>query len=407
MKNSRLKILFLVPTFPVMSETFIEREILELKRRNAFDVSVITFKKGTHTNYPELFDSTTEFKIVAKDIVLGNLYFLQKNPKGLFKSFFIALKNSRGLLTNIYIWLKSLGYGYKLSKVEFDHIHAHFFSQSSTIAFFAANLLNKSFSLSGHAKDIFDHAIKSDSKPELIRDKVHYSTFAALCNKKALEACKSHILKDDIKKVHLLYHGVDLSNDALVNSSNPDARLYFVGRFVQKKGLIYLLEALKIIKDQGLQFRMIIAGYGPDYSFLKNFVLSNGLVKYVEFINENHGIDYATSLNYMRHADIVVVPAVNLADGDSDGIPNIILEAGMLSKPVITTDAGSILEVVQPGVNAVVVKQKDERELAVEIVNLLGDREKQVRLATNLHQVVIDRFNLSKNIIDLEKLLLG
>jgi glycosyltransferase involved in cell wall biosynthesis len=404
MTKNKQKLLFLIPSFPVISETFIEREIAELYKRETFDIEVMSFKKGADFNYPELSKITNYLKITPKDIFFGKLYFLRKSPSLLLLSFIMAMRNSRGVTTNAYIWLKSIGYAYRISKLEFDHLHAHFFSQPSTIGFFVALLLGKPFSLSGHAKDVFDKNINSDSKPELLKEKIQYATFAVLCNKKAYDECIKYVEPDDRGKVHLLYHGVEILNGSFLIPEGPEVRIYYVGRFVQKKGLIYLLEAAKIMKERNFKFHLVLAGYGPDYSFLKNFVLSNDLTKYVDFINDNRGIDNLTSHEYMKHATLVVVPAINLDDGDSDGIPNIILEAGMLYKPVITTDAGSIKEIVEVNVNAILVEQKSEQQLAEAIINLASDYPKQKLLSDNLHDLVVKKFDLSKNIIQFEKL---
>jgi colanic acid/amylovoran biosynthesis glycosyltransferase len=398
------KVLFLIPAFPVASETFIEREIRELYRRDKIKVQVVSFHKAAEFNFAELSEITHYVKLQLGDIARGELFFLVKNPKVLMNTLALVLQTSPNVIANMYLWLKSVGYAYKLRDYDFDQLHAHFFSQPSTIGLVIAMLLNKKFSVSGHAKDVFDTAKSSDSKPQLIKQKMRYARFAVLCNYKAMLACQSKTDISDTNKVHLLYHGVDLSAQIAEDVSPSESRLYFVGRFVQKKGLIYLLEAAKIIKEHIVKFRLFIAGYGPDYAFLKNFVLSNDLIKEVEFVNDNRGIDNATSLNYMNHASIVVVPAIDIDSGDSDGIPNVILEAGMLRKPVITTDAGSITEIVKSGYNALVVQQKNEQELAAAIMQLLADPKMQRSLGQNLRQVVESKFDLAKNITRLEDL---
>jgi glycosyltransferase involved in cell wall biosynthesis len=303
----------------------------------------------------------------------------------------------------MYLWFKSVGYAYLLSKIKFDRIHAHFLSEPSTIALVAAMLLDKSFSLSGHARDVFGEK----GGPELIPEKLRYAKFAALCNKKAYIHCVNLAGTKDKNKSYLLPHGVEisLSKDVVMNNSVPV--IFFLGRFVEKKGIKYLIEAAKILKDKGENFVVQLIGYGPMFKELKDMVESLDLAKDVTFINEGKGIDSAAALDYMSEADVVVVPSVDLADGDSDGVPNTILEAGIYSKPVVTTDAGSILEVISNGENGIIVKQKDSNELATALLKALHDQDQSVRIGAALHESVKEHYDIKKNIIELEKLLLS
>jgi colanic acid/amylovoran biosynthesis glycosyltransferase len=395
-------VLFFVPTFPVMSETFIERELCELKSRGNINVQIAAFKKGSELNCKELSDNVDYLGLGYKDLFSALVTFATENPIVLWRTRTLLKHNkNKNYFANFYLWLKSVGYAYLLSKKKFDQIHAHFLSDPSTIALVAAMLLDKPLSLSGHARDVFGE----DGGPELIPEKLRYAKFAALCNKKAYVHCVNLAGTKDKNKSYLMPHGVD-TDTILSSTQNSVTHLYFIGRFVEKKGLSYLVEAAKILKERGEKFILQLGGYGPLLKEIKSLVEKLNLNNEVVFLNEGKGLNSETALKYMYESDIFVMPSIDLDNGDSDGVPNNILEAGTFAKPVVTTDAGSILEVVKNGENGIVVKQRDSQGLADAMQKLMDDKNLAGKLGSNLNKFVKEHYDIKKNIIDLEKLLL-
>lgn len=409
MTKSKKRILFFIPTFPVASETFIEREVYKLVERNQLDIEVVALNSAGEFNYRELEFKAKYAKLKFSDVALGLISFLLGHPTRLLKAFnYSRQNNKKSFLLNIYMVLKAVGYAYVLKTISAQQLHAHFFSEASTLGFLIAILLDIKFSMSGHAKDVFG---LGEHGPELIKQKVSYSEFVVLCNKRAYLSCLSQVGEEDRTKVYIEHHGVDFSvlTKLKLFSKTPDSYewdIFFQGRYVEKKGLIYLLTAVKTLADQNVFVKLAIVGFGKGYEQYQNYVNTYGLNDRIYFVNLGKAISNDALLLEMNKAKIIVSPNID-ASGDSDGVPNIILEAGMLSKPVITTNAGSIEELVINGESGLIVDQKDSNQIATAILKLRADSSLGARIGFKLHELVKANFDLDINITKLEKLLLG
>jgi len=116
---------------------------------------------------------------------------------------------------------------------------------------------------------------------------------------------------------------------------------------VEKKGQKYLIEVAKILKDNGYNFEVHIAGPGPLYETLLAQIKDSGLGDCVFIHGGGKGVPFSTVVSYLKIADIVVQPNINLSSGDSDGIPTFVIESALMAKPIVATDAGSITDLIE------------------------------------------------------------
>ncbi len=263
---SKKKVLIFIPEFPALTETFIEREVSKLVESENLDVSVFSLKKGKgrmsdltrqHLKYPRL--SVFSF-------VCGLFFYLSHISK--ISVAFNTIKNNpnRSFFGSGYLLLKSLGYSYLFSKYKPEIIFAHFMSESSTICLVASIILNVPLVISAHAKDVLQTTGSNISEnAELIIEKVSHAKFVFICNKyayaKVLEVCG----KDNLPNVLLRYHGIDYVSllkefeSVVAPSVSTDLPILFtIGRFVEKKGFTYLVDAVKSLKDSKIDFHLYI-----------------------------------------------------------------------------------------------------------------------------------------------------
>lgn len=166
--------------------------------------------------------------------------------------------------------------------------------------------------------------------------------------------------------------GCDISkfspNKRKENLFNQDGKkvLLFVGRFVEIKGIKYLLKAMEKIDA-----KLIIVGKGPQEKELKEIAIN--LKDKVRFIGpQSHdelAITYASS-------DIFVIPSITLPGGVTEGTPTVITEAMASGLPVVGSISGGIPEVIKDGYNGYLVEEKNVENLARKINVLINDEER-------------------------------
>lgn len=411
--DTKKRILVFIPEFPVLTETFIEREITKLVERGNVDLTVFSLLEGKGSVSEILKDRVVYNRPGIGDIFTIIPYYFSNFSQlnKIFSDFRKREKTSSGegdlenlgFFKEFYTFFKSVIYAKKFSKYKPDLLLAHFLSEPSTIAMHASKVLEIPYAISAHAKDILVTS-------EYTREKVQTSKFITICNDNAY----AHVLNQakglGTSNVYLKYHGVDVQG--LIKSvENKDFRpkkplIFCVGRLVEKKGLKYLIEATSILKSKGISFLVNIVGSGPLYQELLNQIKSENLEEDVEILGENKGLSNEDTLIHFKSASIFSFPSIKTDEGDVDGVANVLIEAGVFKVPVVTTDAGGIGELITNDITGLVVPQRNSEMLAEKIELLLQDRSLGKKLGENLYNKVLEKFDLDTNIVELENLLL-
>jgi len=203
-----------------------------------------------------------------------------------------------------------------------EHYYAHFMHTPSSVCCYAAIINRQSWSISAHAKDIW-----TISEREL-RKKLAACDWVVTCTAANVSYLSS--LSRVADKVSLLYHGLDFSrfdrNQALAarrdGSDADDAvRLISVGRAVDKKGYEVLLAALAELPPT-LCWRFVHIGGGELLEQLQAQARDLDLQDRIEWLG---ALPQTEVLAQYRNADLFVLPSKISADGDRDGLPNVLI----------------------------------------------------------------------------------
>jgi colanic acid/amylovoran biosynthesis glycosyltransferase len=190
------------------------------------------------------------------------------------------------------------------------------------------------------------------------------------------------------KEIHVIPMGVNLDSFRAKSNQIPQKKerdLVFVGRLEKKKGLSYLIDAVKILEEKhSLYVKISIIGDGSQKTLLQNRVRELGIETQVIFLG---ALTHEEIIPHLTMSRIFVAPSINLSD-DVEGMPTVIMEALSVGLPVITTDAGGIKDVICHGQNGIIVRQKSADDLSDAIKVLLQNTEYQNLLKINALKTV-------------------
>jgi len=200
------------------------------------------------------------------------------------------------------------------------------------------------------------------------------------------------------EKVHLNVYGVDVERFAVTDAGANDPRVLAVGRFVDKKAPHLTLEAFRRARQHCPAARLRMVGDGYLLDSCRRLAKATGLGSCVEFPgNQPHD----AVAREMQSARMLVQHSVTADDGDSEGTPNAILEAGACGLPVVSTRHAGIPDVVEEGVTGFLVDENDVAGMAEAMVRLLDDAELATRMGDAAQAHVRRERSMDKSIAGL------
>src|SRR3989442_586878 len=232
-----------------------------------------------------------------------------------------------------------------------EHLHAHFASVAATVTRLASRFAKVPYTFTAHAKDIFHESVRSEDLQRKLGDAAAVITVSDYNGDYLAGPYGS-----TAARVHRVYNGLDLEQFRFESPAERPPRIAAVGRLVEKKGFMDLVEACAILRDQRLAFRCEIVGTGPLELPLQAAVQRHGLQGQVHLLGPRPRSEV---IEYIRSAAVLAAPCVVGADGDRDGLPTVLLEAMALGTPCVSTEVTGIPELLQPGEAGLAVPEHD------------------------------------------------
>jgi glycosyltransferase involved in cell wall biosynthesis len=173
--------------------------------------------------------------------------------------------------------------------------------------------------------------------------------------------------------VQVIHSSLNLPELPFLRSGRQPRRLLSVGRLVPMKGFDILLAAVAELRSRGMELSCTVIGEGPERARLENLRAALGLDAQVEFPG---AMPQSEVVRHMGESTLMVLPCVVAPNGQSDGIPNVLMEAMATGLPVVSTRISGIPELVEDGVNGCLVPAGDVAALASAIESLVDDEDK-------------------------------
>lgn len=425
MRNHR-KLAYLCHQFPYLTETFVYREVEEL-RRAGIPLTVFSMKRPDSERLSEesrhlVTDTVYMTPVVGGAVFASQAAWLLRAPGRYLRALALVARGRYRFDNGPRLWLHGIvdfARGAHLAWLlaregGYCHLHAQFADHACTTTLVASLLTGIPFSFRSH----------TSPNPQLIDEKVEQAQFvisASLYDKRVLvHWCGERVES----KIHVNRLGVPLDRYQAevgrweVGVGDPNAAMALlepqpvaphsqplilsIGTLCTKKGFEYVIRACRLLAERGVPFECMIVGDGPDRARLE------ALVRRLDLPDQVHLMSYQPQEELrllFGRAAVFTLPCIFPLDGNVDVIPLVLQEAMAMARPVVSTPISGIPELIKDGVNGLLVPEKDHEELANALERLLADPELAGRLGAAARETVARGFNVSRNAAELVEIL--
>jgi glycosyltransferase involved in cell wall biosynthesis len=168
----------------------------------------------------------------------------------------------------------------------------------------------------------------------------------------------------------------------------------YVGRFSEEKGIMHLLHAVSDIVIKKPDIKFLFIGDGSLRDSMEHFILDNNLN---DTIILPGWVSHDLLADYLNKMKLLVIPS------DTEGLPNVMLEAMACGTPVLATPVGGIPTIIKNGETGFILENNSPHCISSNIIRLLGYK-KTVKVIENAHQLIQNEFQLKKRVENFKKI---
>ena len=358
-----VKIAYLINTYPRASQTFIRREIRAMER---LDFLIHRFAmRSDRAALVDLADkdedARTEHVLEAGRPVLVMAALWGLAQRGAWASLKLALAcgargagggdGTGGRLRHLFYWIEAAYVVRRCKTLGIVHLHAHFGTNSTTVAMLAHALGGPRFSFTVHGPEEFDAPLALSLSEKMSR--AAFTVAISSFGRSQLYRWIGTEIWPRLKVVHCGIEPEAFAKPAPMPSGGP--HLVAIGRLTSQKGFGLLIEALALAKGRLPGMHLTLVGDGPLRVSLQAQVAASGLSGQVSFAGwqDETGVRAA-----LAQAQALVLSSF------AEGLPMVVMEAMAAGRPVIATSIAGIPELVIPGHTGWLVPAGDATALA-------------------------------------------
>ena len=390
-----LRMAYLLSRYPAFSHTFFLNEVLGLRARGLhIETASINAPDRPQNDLPPVEAAEAKTTLYLKDggklAALGQLFAVAiANPGVVVRGLAAVMRVPRLTLRQRGFWLfylaEALLLGRWMRQRGLKHLHVHFGGAVASVGMLASAAWRIPFSLTIHGPE---ELLNYDAYH--LTEKVRAASFVFCIS----DFCRSQLYQltppSEWAKFQVIRLGVDpvqlTPPERAANSRT--VRVVCVGRLVAAKGHRVLLEALRLLRERGVELQVTLVGAGPELQSLQEFVDRHGLAESVSFTS---ALSHARSLEQVRRADIFVLASF------AEGIPVALMEAMAFEVPCVSTTIAGIPELIRSGVDGLLVPPANAAALADALEALAVDPALRKALGHAGRQRIIAEYNLPLN----------
>lgn len=156
-------------------------------------------------------------------------------------------------------------------------------------------------------------------------------------------------------------------------------------RLVEKNGVIYAVKALCYLPKE-LNFKLAIAGNGPQLNIIKKFIRDKQLEEKVIFLGD---IDNKQIEGLYKSVDLTIVPSIRV-NGLEEATSISAIESMASGLPTIASNIGGLKQLINNNETGILVEEKSSKEIANNIIKLIEDKEYSNYISTNASNFIIE-----------------
>lgn len=393
----RRQIAVLLSRFPLITETFILREVIELERQGQPVLLVPMIRENPAVVHPEALPWVERALFtpwMSMSIAAANVRMFLRQPLVYLRTVgqLIAgmIRSPDFLFRTAALFPKSVYVAERLAAEDIRHVHAHYATHPATMAMIISRFVpGLTYSITAHAHDIFVNRTMLGPKLASAAGIRVISRF----NRGYLAALFPQI---PLQKIEVIRVGIEPENyRAPTPAVDAPFRILTVAGLKPYKGIRILIEACASLRRSGVAFVCDIVGDGPLRRTLAAQIQRAGLEEHVHLAGARPQGEVAEMI---RLATVFVLPSIIAPDGQMEGIPVALMEAMAASRPVVASALSGVPELIEHGVTGLLVDPNNPEMLANAIRRIADDPEAAARLGEAGRERVAAEFALRENV---------
>lgn len=388
------KVAFVLSKFPCDDELFLLREIHGIAKHA--DVWIFSLRRAgdaiVHDEAHDLLPQTFYVPyLLSTRLWLANLRMLLGRPRRTLSALRRLVRGNwrslEFLLKNMIFFPKAVYLADWALRRGAEHLHGCWATYPASVALAAAEIAGLPFSFSGHAHDIYVDTTD-------LAEKISRAAFVTTCTASNGEYLRRLAPDCPAARITVVRHGIEVSRFAPGERSVSPIDVLSVGSLVPRKGFEYLIEALAVLDEEGVDFRATIVGGGRLERALGEQIRRRGLDAKVTMTG---ALRHSAVMPHFARASIFVL----MCQPESHfGLPNVIIEALASRVAVVTPRFGSVEELVEDEKTGLLVPPRDPRALASALSRLAEDSELRQRMAAAGYEAVARAFELNASVAE-------
>lgn len=383
-----MRILYVTTTFPVYSETFLQREVRALKELGA-ELHILSLHGGEAEFEGIKIDRFSKWELLKLVWLLPRLIL---SRFALFRKYMgdlISAKPSYWLN----FWENLLGLGAaivreaRLRDSNPEIIHCVWSSAPAAFGWLESALISVPFSMGAHAYDVFERG-----GDWLLRSKAREAAFIHTSTQSAANELSKFVSSD---KVHLIRRGINrFPKFQPLRKDRRILRIVCVARLVEKKGFPYQLDIYEALENAGIEFEARIIGEGRLRESIQSGIEKRALGGRVALKGR---LTLEDTMENVGWADVLFHTGIIARNGDRDGLPNVIPEAMASGTIVVASPVSGVVEAIAEGKTGFLIEVQNPSSWVEQCSRIQLDDALAEELRLNARQWVEREFLASRN----------